>query len=349
MINGTKLFSLDDKNAILECSNILAKGGLVAFPTETVYGLGANALDAEAVNKIFTAKGRPADNPLIVHIASLSQLNELVLEVSNQVKLLSDRFWPGPLTLVLEKKDIVPDITTGGLNTVAVRLPDHKVALDLLNECQLPIAAPSANLSGRPSPTMAQHVTIDLAGRIEAIIDGGQTGIGVESTVVSLVEDTPTLLRPGGITYEELTEVLDEVEIDPTVKAKVGSEDKAALAPGMKYKHYSPEAEVILVEGEAEKIAHKITELTDDYLAQGHKVGIMATEENSNFYEEGQIQIMGSRNRLSAISANLFRLLRSFDESEVDIILIEGVSDQGLGLAIMNRLRKAAGYQVVKV
>ncbi|ADL13719.1 L-threonylcarbamoyladenylate synthase [Acetohalobium arabaticum] len=349
VIKGTRLFNLDDRNAISECSSILTDGGLVAFPTETVYGLGANALDAEAVNKIFTAKGRPADNPLIVHIASLSQLDKLVLKVPNQVKLLSDRFWPGPLTLVLKKKEIVPDITTGGLDTIAVRLPDHKVALDLLNRCQLPVAAPSANLSGRPSPTLAQHVVTDLGGRIEAIIDGGQTGVGVESTVISLVEDRPTLLRPGGITYQELTEVLGEVDIDSAVKAELESENKSALAPGMKYKHYSPEADVILVEGEAERIAHKITKLADEYLAEGYQVGIMATEENSNFYTAGQVQVMGSRDKLSVISANLFRLLRSFDDSGVDIILIEGVSNQGLGLAIMNRLRKAAGYQVIRV
>lgn len=349
VINGTELFSFDDKNAISKCSSILKEGRLVAFPTETVYGLGANALNPEAVNRIFTAKGRPADNPLIVHIASLSQLNELVLEVPDQVKLLSDKFWPGPLTLVLKKKDIVPDITTGGLDTVAVRLPDHKVALDLLNHCQLPVAAPSANLSGRPSPTLAQHVVADLAGRIEAIIDGGQTGIGVESTVISLVEEQPTLLRPGGITYQELTEVLGEIKIDSAVKAELESENSSALAPGMKYKHYSPEAEVILVEGEAKRTAQKITELADKYLAKGDKVGIMATEENSSLYTAGQIKIMGSRNRLSVVSANLFRLLRSFDDLGVDIILIEGVSSQGLGLAIMNRLRKAAGYQVIRV
>ncbi|MGM0471009.1 MAG: L-threonylcarbamoyladenylate synthase [Bacillota bacterium] len=348
-INGTKLFTIDDQSAVRECAEILSSGGLVAFPTETVYGLGANALDPAAVESIFAAKGRPADNPLIVHIGSLNQLKDLVLEIPPEVKLLSDRFWPGPLTLVLPKEDLVPDITTGGLETVAVRLPDHKLALELLRSSKLPIAAPSANLSGRPSPTRAEHVVADLAGRIDAVLDGGPTGIGVESTVVSLVSEVPTLLRPGGITYEELESLLGTVKIDSAVKAELKADDQQALAPGMKYQHYSPEAEVLLVEGSSKQVAAKIRSLTKEHLATGNKVGIMATSENEDEYPQGQVEVMGSRQQLSTISANLFKLLREFDQAKCDIILIEGVSTTGLGLAIMNRLRKAAGYRVIKV
>ncbi|SDC10760.1 MULTISPECIES: L-threonylcarbamoyladenylate synthase [unclassified Candidatus Frackibacter] len=349
VIKGTKIFKGRDNSSIIDCSKILNKGELVAFPTETVYGLGANALDEEAVRKIFKAKGRPADNPLIVHIASLKQIEDLVLEVPGDVKQLSNKFWPGPLTLVLKKKDIIPDITTGGLDTIAIRMPDHEVALNLLRTSQLPIAAPSANLSGRPSPTTAQHVIMDLAGRIDAVIDGGATGIGVESTVLSLVDEQPTLLRPGGITYEELESLLGEVIIDSAVKAEMADDDQLALAPGMKYQHYSPEAKVILIEGEKDRIAKRITKLTDKYLSEGLEVGVMATKENVDFYDDGRIKVMGSRNNLHEISANIFKLLREFDEIGIDIILAEGLPTDGLGLAIMNRLRKAAAYQIINV
>ncbi|SJZ48319.1 L-threonylcarbamoyladenylate synthase [Selenihalanaerobacter shriftii] len=348
-LKGTKIFKVNDSNAILECSNILREGGVVAFPTETVYGLGANALDSKAVKRIFKAKGRPADNPLIVHIADLKQLNDLVTKIPKEVKLLSQKFWPGPLTLVLKKEDVVPEITTGGLDTVAIRLPGHDVALNLLQKSQLPIAAPSANLSGRPSPTTAQHVIADLAGRIEAVIDGGPTGIGVESTVISLVEEPPTLLRPGGITYEELKDLLGEVDIDSAVEAEIEDENRLALSPGMKYKHYSPDAEVLVIEGQRTKIANEIMTLTDQYLEEGLNVGVMATKENSDSYTKSQVKVMGNRSNLMEISSNIFRLLREFDEMEVDIILVEGLSTIGLGLAIMNRLRKAAGYQIINV
>jgi L-threonylcarbamoyladenylate synthase len=348
IIKGTKLVTEDDRDFISECGDILTKGGLVAFPTETVYGLGANALDAEAVKGIFAAKGRPVDNPLIVHIASLEQLEDLVSEVPEEVKILSEKFWPGPLTLVLKKQKVVPDVTTGGLDTVAIRFPDHKLAIDLLKTSQLAVAAPSANLSGRPSPTTAQHVVKDLAGRIDAIIDGGETGIGVESTVLSLTAEEAILLRPGGVTYEELKEVLGEVKIDSAVEAELEVDSKIALAPGMKYKHYSPKADVILIEGESKEIAKKINDVADQYKTEGLEIGIMTTKENYDFYNCDQIKVMGSRESFSEISSNLFKLLREFDEIEVDIILVEGLPTEGLGLAIMNRLRKAAGYQIIK-
>ncbi|MCK8824598.1 L-threonylcarbamoyladenylate synthase [Fuchsiella alkaliacetigena] len=347
-IKGTKLFTKSDKNCLKICSEILAAGGLVAFPTETVYGLGANALDPEAVKGIFAAKQRPVDNPLIVHVDSLQKVQDLVAELPPEAELLAERFWPGPLTLVLSKREIVPQVTTGGLDTVAVRIPDHSLALELLKESTLPIAAPSANLSGRPSPTTAQHVIEDLAGRIEAIIDGGATGIGVESTVLSLTERKATLLRPGGITYEQLEQTLGRVEIDPVVRSELEKEVSQALAPGMKYQHYSPQAEVILVAGECSQIPRKIASLAKKYLNLGKKVGIMATQENLDFYSLGQIKVMGSRDRLAEISANLFKLLREFDSLGVDIILVEALPTQGLGLAIMNRLRKSADGQIIK-
>ncbi|MBM7557024.1 L-threonylcarbamoyladenylate synthase [Halanaerobacter jeridensis] len=339
--NGTKIFS---KTELKEAADLLQKGKLVAFPTETVYGLGANALDGEAVQSIFAAKGRPADNPLIVHIARQEEIKELTTgNLSPQAQKLIKRFWPGPLTLVLKKSEEVPEITTGGLDTVAVRMPKHSLALKLIELAEVPLAAPSANLSGRPSPTLAEHVIADLAGEIAAVVDGGQTGIGVESTVVDLSTEVPTLLRPGGITYEMLEEVLGTVEIDPAVKAKVNQESKEAISPGMKYRHYAPQAEVILVEGEAEAITDKIQELA----AQESNVGIMASREYQDFYQQGIVKVMGSRDDLTEISNNIFKLLREFDKLGVDKILIEGLPEHGLGLAIMNRLRKSAGYQII--
>ena len=341
--NGTKVFT---KNELTTAAKLLKEGKLVAFPTETVYGLGANALNGQAVKNIFSAKGRPADNPLIVHIAQENELTELVAgSLSNQAQNLIDKFWPGPLTLVLNKSDQVPKITTGGLDTVAVRMPDHPIATKLIQLAGLPLAAPSANLSGRPSPTLAQHVIADLAGRIAGVVAGGQTGIGVESTVLDVSGSVPTLLRPGGITYEQLQSVLEVVKIDPAVKAKVSGESKQAISPGMKYKHYAPEAEVVLVEGKSENVAKKIKELSN----QVDKVGIMASREHQNYYPYGIVKVMGSRSDLNEISTNIFKLLREFDQLGVEKIFIEGLPEFGMGLAIMNRLRKSAGYQIIKV
>ncbi|AGB42350.1 Sua5/YciO/YrdC/YwlC family protein [Halobacteroides halobius DSM 5150] len=343
-IKETKVFS---QSEVQEAAKLLQEGRLVAFPTETVYGLGANALDPQAVEKIFAAKGRPADNPLIVHIANQNKLEELISsELSKQAQKLIDEFWPGPLTLVLPKASKVPKITTGGLETVAVRMPKHPLAQQLIEEAQVPLAAPSANLSGRPSPTIAQHVMTDLAGRISGVVDGGQTGIGVESTVLDLSQGVPTLLRPGGVTYEQLKETLKRVIIDPAVEAKIDNEAQQALSPGMKYKHYAPEAKVVLIEGAQTEIVAKIKELIR---GEEGKIGVMATTESSHQYQNAIVKEMGSRNNLKQISMSIFKLLREFDQLGVDKIFIEGLSQSGLGLAIMNRLRKAAGYNIIKV
>lgn len=340
--NGSKIFAKTELN---RAARLLQKDKLVAFPTETVYGLGGNALNKEAVKSIFEAKGRPADNPLIVHIAERDSIQGLTLNsLSQAAKNLMAKFWPGPLTLILKKSKKVPEITTGGLDTVALRMPNHSLALKLIQLAGVPLAAPSANLSGRPSPTLAEHVITDLAGRIDGIVDGGQTGIGVESTVLDLSAEKPTLLRPGGITYESLKEELSSIEIDPAVKTKFNGTAKEALAPGMKYKHYAPRAEVRIIEGKEADIAAKIKQLA----RQEEKVGIMASAEYQDYYEQGLVKVMGSRNNLSEISNNIFKLLREFDDLGVDKILIEGLPEDGLGLAIMNRLRKSAGYQIIE-
>jgi L-threonylcarbamoyladenylate synthase len=344
-IKGTKLFSAKE---IKEATELLREGKLVAFPTETVYGLGANALDEGAVKAIFTAKGRPSDNPLIIHIGEEEDIEDLISgRVPQLAEKLINKFWPGPLTLILPKAKKVPDITTGGLNTVAVRMPNHPIALKLIKETGLPLAAPSANLSGKPSPTLVEHVIEDLAGRIAGIVDGGQTGLGVESTVIDLSREVPTLLRPGGVTYEELLEELGEIEIDPVVKSKFADESKAAISPGMKYRHYAPQAEVILIEGKEDKIKDKIKELITANVDK--KVGVMVSKELEDSYLGSNVKIMGSKDNLIEISQSIFKLLREFDEEGVEKILIEGLQLEGLGLAIMNRLRKSAAYQIVEV
>jgi len=344
-IKGTKLFS---EKEIKEATELLKVGKLVAFPTETVYGLGANALDEKAVRSIFIAKGRPSDNPLIIHIGQEKDIENLISgKVPKHAKKLIDKFWPGPLTLILPKSQKVPEVTTGGLNTVAVRMPDHPIALKLIKETGLPLAAPSANLSGKPSPTLAEHVIEDLAGRVAGIIDGGQTGLGVESTVVDLSREVPILLRPGGVTYEELLAELGQVEIDPVVKSKFANESKAAISPGMKYRHYAPQAEVILIEGKEDKIKDKIKKLIN--ANEDKKIGVMVSKELEDYYSGVNVKIMGSKDNLIEISQSIFKLLREFDEEGIERILIEGLELKGLGLAIMNRLRKSAAYQIIEV
>ena len=344
-IKGTKVFS---EKEIKDATELLRAGELVAFPTETVYGLGANALDERAVKSIFTAKGRPSDNPLIIHIGEEKDIENLISEgVPQLAKKLMDKFWPGPLTLILPKSQKVPEVTTGGLNTVAVRMPDHPIALKLIKETGLPLAAPSANLSGKPSPTLAEHVIEDLAGRVAGIIDGGQTGLGVESTVVDLSREVPILLRPGGVTYEELLAELGQVEIDPVVKSKFANESKAAISPGMKYRHYAPQAEVILIEGKEDKIKDKIKKLIN--ANEDKKIGVMVSKELEDYYSGVNVKIMGSKDNLIEISQSIFKLLREFDEEGIERILIEGLELKGLGLAIMNRLRKSAAYQIIEV
>ncbi|MGQ9515063.1 MAG: L-threonylcarbamoyladenylate synthase [Thermoproteota archaeon] len=323
----------------------LRSGGLVAFPTETVYGLGADALNAKAVKKIFEVKGRPADNPLIVHIADREEVNRLSSNIPRDAERLMNKFWPGPLTLVLKKSKIVPSITTAGLDTVAIRMPAHNVAFALIREAKTPIAAPSANLAGKPSPTSAEHVIEDLYGKIDVIIDAGRTKIGLESTVIDLTTDPVTLLRPGRITLEELRNILGKIKIHPAVKAK--SEFKGiAKSPGMKYRHYSPDADVIVVEGELKKVKRKIQELIDEYKKEGKNVGIMTTSEYHG-YRGDVVKFIGKDQ--TTIAKNLFKAFREFDKDRIDVIFVEGISERGFGLAIMNRLRKASGYNVIRV
>ncbi|AMM53412.1 L-threonylcarbamoyladenylate synthase [Pyrococcus kukulkanii] len=321
-------------------ARLIREGKLVAFPTETVYGLGADALNERAVKRIFEAKGRPADNPLIVHIADFSQVYELAREVPEEAEMLARKFWPGPLTIVLPKKDVVPKVTTGGLDTVAIRMPAHEIALRLIELSERPIAAPSANISGKPSPTSAEHVIDDFYGKIECIIDGGETKIGVESTVIDLTEWPPVLLRPGGLPLEEIEKVIGEVRIHPAV---YGKRVDLAKAPGMKYRHYAPNAEVIVVEGSREKVEEKIRELIGEFKRKGKRVGVIG----SGRYNADEFFFLG--NTVEDVARNLFKALRHMDRAGVDVVLAEGVEEKGLGLAVMNRLRKAAGYRIIRV
>lgn len=330
-----------DIDKIKTAAGILKKGGVVAFPTETVYGLGANALDEKAIEKIFIAKGRPQDNPLIVHVSDKKQIEPLVEDISKEALDLIDKFWPGPLTIIFRKSSIIPNSITGGLSTVAIRMPDHNVALELIKEANLPIAAPSANISGRPSPTDSIHVMEDLNGKIDMIIDGGPTGIGVESTVLDISGDVPIILRPGGVTKEDLQRVFPRVDYDPALED--GNSSLVPKSPGQKYRHYSPKAEMVVVCGEINDIVQKIKELSKKHIKEQKKVGIMATVQNRNKYDKETIIIVGDRDRPETIATNLFKTLREFDKLGVDIIIAEGINEKGIGKAIMNRLRKAAG------
>ncbi|MGI6150227.1 MAG: threonylcarbamoyl-AMP synthase [Firmicutes bacterium] len=326
-----------------QAAAFLQAGACVAFPTETVYGLGANALDAQAVASIFAAKGRPQDNPLIVHCCSEAQVLDLVGEVHPTARELMQKFWPGPLTLVLPRTAKIPPVVSAGLDTVAVRIPSHPVALRLIELSGLPLAAPSANLSGRPSPTTAAHVLADLDGRIRAIVDGGETGWGVESTVVDCTALPFRLLRPGGVTLEEL-QTVTPVEVDPGVYGQLqpGSPPRS---PGMKYRHYSPNAKVVLVLGDRPE--ERILAEGQKHAAQGRRVGVMAPTEHCPRYSEFATLPMGSVSNLQEISANLYRLLREADALELDVLFVESLPETGLGMAIMNRLRRAAGDNII--
>jgi len=348
----TKLVTVCDTAAVrdeelAEAAQILREGGLVAFPTETVYGLGANALDEEAAKKIYAAKGRPSDNPLIAHISSLPELDALVSEIPEAGRRLAETYWPGPLTMVFPKSDLVPYGTTGGLDTVAVRMPSDPVANRLIALAGVPVAAPSANTSGRPSPTTAQHVWQDMNGKIEMIIDGGAVGIGLESTIVDVSGPVPTLLRPGAITLEMLRETVGQVEIDPAIQGppKEGMRPKA---PGMKYRHYAPKADLTLVEGSRDAVAAAINRLAAERIAEGKRVGIICTEETYGLYTQGILRSLGVRAHEETIAHNLFAVLREYDDLGVDCIYSESFSEDHLGQAIMNRLTKAAGYHTVK-
>jgi L-threonylcarbamoyladenylate synthase len=337
-----------DPAKIRLAAEIIQRGGLVAFPTETVYGLGADALNSEAVLALFEAKKRPLDNPPIVHVADPSEVTRLVVEVPKKAELLMDKFWPGPLTLIFKHSNLVPKETVACLDTIAIRMPKHKVALELIRQSRCPIAAPSANLAGKPSPTTAQHVYEDLNGRIDAILDGGATNIGVESTVVDLSVDPPMLLRPGGTPFEALKTVFGDLRLHPFVEAEQELPLQQIRSPGMKHKHYAPKAEVILVEGNVPDVIAKVKQLAESYRLRGEKVGILATDETQTAYQAEVVKSLGSRFDLATVAQSLFRLLREIDAEGVDIIIAEGVSSEGLGLAVMNRLRKASGYHIVK-
>ncbi len=330
-------------------ASIIKRGGLVAFPTETVYGLGADALNPNAVRMLFEAKRRPLDNPPIVHVANLNDVGKLAKRLPATAQALMKKFWPGPLTLVLERSEVVPDVTVAGLNTVAVRMPKNNIALALIRVSGTPIAAPSANLAGKPSPTTAQHVIDDLNGRIDAVLDGGATCIGVESTVLDVTVEPPMVLRPGGVTFEMLKQVLADVRLHPFVAAEQEVAISEARSPGMRHKHYAPKARVILVEGSVSSMVEEVRALVAQFEREGSRVGVLATDETAQSYRADVVKSLGSRFNVEAIAQNLFKLLREFDEENVDVIVAEGVPAEGLGLAVMNRLRKASGYNIVKI
>lgn len=336
-----------DKKIIKEAGKLIKAGELVAFPTETVYGLGADALLAEGSKKIYKAKGRPSDNPLIIHIADFSSLERITQDVPREAELLAEAFWPGPLTMIFQKSNVVPYETTGGMDTVAVRMPEDPVALELIREGGGYIAAPSANTSGRPSPTLAEHVYEDLKGRIPLILDGGAVGIGLESTIVDLSADIPMILRPGYITKEMLEQVIGEVRVDPgLIAADSGLRPKA---PGMKYKHYAPKAQMILISGRTEAVVARINELVRTSVLEGKKAGIIGSDETITQYEGAVVKSIGSRHDEDTIARHLYGILREFDELDVDIIYSECFATPRIGQAIMNRLLKAAGHQIVEV
>ncbi len=335
----------DDINVIREAAKIIKRGGLVAFPTETVYGLGANALDEAAVSAIYGAKGRPGDNPLIVHIYSEQQLDSIVKEVTPVAKALMEKFWPGPMTIVLKKSHIIPDRTSGGLDTVAVRIPENETARLLIKEAGLPIAAPSANTSGKPSPTSADHVVLDLLGRIDMIVDGGHCQFGLESTVVDATGDCPVILRPGSITDDMIKDVCGSVMIDPAVLAKP-LEGIAPKAPGQKYRHYSPSARLTLFAGNKQDVVIKINELADN--AKGlKKIGIMCADDTMPLYKSDVVLSLGDRDNPAEIGVNLFKILRQFDAMGVERIYGEAFPNASDWLAVNNRLEKAAAYDIV--
>jgi len=329
-------------------ADLIKKGGLVAFPTETVYGLGADALNSKAVRALFEAKKRPLDNPPIVHVGDVKDVYRLAKEVPLKAEKLMKTFWPGPLTLIFERSEFVLDVTVAGLDTIAVRMPRHSVALALIRESGCCISAPSANLAGKPSPTTAKHVLDDLDGRIDAVLDAGPTNIGVESTVLDMTVDPPQILRPGGTPYEVLKRLLTRVELHPVAVAEMELSVEKARSPGMKHRHYAPDADVIVVEGELSSVVAKVKELIEFYMGKGTKVGILATDETACYYRADVVKSLGSRSDLRVIAKNLFRFLREFDLEGADVIIAEGIPTEGLGLAVMNRLRKASGYKIVK-
>lgn len=334
-----------DPEVIGRAGRILQEGGLVAFPTETVYGLGGDALNPESSRKIYAAKGRPSDNPLIVHICRMKDLRPLAAEIPDAALRLAAAFWPGPLTMIFKKTDLVPMETTGGLSTVAVRFPSNKIAAALIDQAGGFVAAPSANRSGRPSTTTADHCREDLDGRVDMIIDGGPVDIGLESTIIDLTEEQPVILRPGRITRAMLEEVLGRVEVDRTILS--GDSSIAPKAPGMKYRHYAPQGSLTIVEGEREGVIEYINRRCDECRRLGIRTGVLCTDETRDAYRADAVKSAGSRKDEDAVGRVLFRLLREFDTEEITIMFSESFEDAAAGQAIMNRLMKAAGHQIV--
>lgn len=332
-----------DQDLISLFANMLADGKTVIFPTETVYGLGANALDEDAAIKIYQAKGRPSDNPLLVHVADKEDVYDLVENVDDRAKLLMDKFWPGPLTIVFKKKAIIPDRTSGGLDTVAIRMPSDQVARDLIRQAGVPIAAPSANISGRPSPTKPEHIIRDMDGRVDGILVGGPCDYGVESTIIDLSEDLAMVLRPGSITLEMLGEVLGRVDLDPSLKNK--DDNIRAKAPGMKYKHYSPQAQVYIVKADdLEGFAERVDSLCEDNAKKGLKIGVMTMNYDQHSYQAKVFDLGGSD---TEVAKNLFDSLISLDRESIDVAYVPYFEERGIGVAIMNRLKKAAAYRII--
>lgn len=336
-----------DRDVLEEAGKIIKSGGLVAFPTETVYGLGGDALNPRSARKIYEAKGRPSDNPLIVHIADFEALSLIVSYIPQSARLLAQRFWPGPLTMIFRKSGLVPDETTGGLDTVAVRLPNDPTALAFIKKAGGYVAAPSANTSGRPSPTKGSHVYEDLAGKIEMILDGGSCRIGLESTIVDLTEEIPVVLRPGYITVEMLEEVLNEVSVDRTILSAASG--IAPKAPGMKYRHYAPKGELTIVKGGNKAVADYVNRKILEGQAEGRKIGVIATDETIGQYKACVGKSVGKRTDEAVIARRLYEILREFDGEEVGEIYAEAFESAGMGQAIMNRLLKAAGHKVTEV
>ncbi len=338
---------VEDRDDLLrQAGQVLKAGGLVAFPTETVYGLGGDGLNKESSKKIYAAKGRPSDNPLIIHIVDMNALPHIVSNVTSEVEKVAGGFWPGPLTMILPKSDNVPDETTGGLKTVAVRMPSHKVARKLIEYAGGYVAAPSANASGKPSPTLAKYVVEDMDGRIDMIIDGGEVGIGLESTIIDMTVNPPQILRPGFITEEMLEQVLGSVDVDRTILS--GDSKLAPKAPGMKYRHYAPKGQLTIVTGNPENVVRYINEQSLEARKAGKKVGIIGSEELLTDYRADSVKSAGKRDDEQAIAHNLYRILREFDDENVEVIYSESFDNGGMGQAIMNRLLKAAGHNVTE-
>ena len=336
-----------DDAEIEKAGQIIRNGGLVAFPTETVYGLGGDALNAQSSQKIYTAKGRPSDNPLIVHICRLDDIYDIVSEFPESAQKLAENYWPGPLTMVLPKSDKVPDETTGGLSTVAVRMPVDPIALSFIKAAGGYVAAPSANTSGKPSPTKAKYVIEDMDDKIDMIIDGGDVEIGLESTIVDLSGTVPMLLRPGFITLDMLRECLGEVRMDPTLFS--GDYKEPPKAPGMKYRHYAPKGILTIVSGMEVAVVERINELVEAAVLEGKKVGVIATDETLPKYDCSCVKSVGTRKDEVSIAHNLYRILREFDDEDIELIYSEAFDTPNMGQAIMNRLLKAAGHHVMYV